>query len=1011
MLLFSLALAADLAAGSAAPVPTKIAQCEWVIFKPDGGGAQPLPALRIVAENGMDGFWIGESWMAPKPEEVPPQLSRLTGLGVSSPEAAWETVSKLKLTPALRMGIDIALWDLYGRSQGKPVADLLGPPKRNKVALYLAGIPDQTAEQNAALAVAAKRRGAHGFKIYTFLADRSPKRDPSNQEESAKWVEQDIEIATAVREAVGESFPLMFYNGNSYNLEQAIRVGKVLKELHYALYFDPMPENDRDSMANYIELKNVCQTPGCAPINPAEGTFAERLAWMERKAVNVNETDIFGGFTPCVQLVRACEKAGVPLDLHGGFMFDYYQFPLYAFVDDKTLPWIGFHLFKPKWTPAIAKDFPGSMPGDPKTPWIKRLQARPVDAEGYVHLNYEIPGMGVEYDWDWIKQHDVNARSPLGSGAPSSKPVVQNKEAREMLEMLRPYLDMEYNPAAGPDKDRPSIKENARKIAAALPAKLSVAGQGKKRILVLSYKTMGQLHVPGAGGLFTLLREAARKYGAFEITETYTSESIDAPTLAGFDAVVLNNISMTWGVQEDSLYNKLLPNYVKNGGGLVAVHAAALLFMDKPAAEYNRMLGGYVLRSKALHYEVHPKEAAGWNHCSPFAIKLMDPESPLAAALHGAPEKFTFLSCQLNGDKRLEWPVTIHVPLELADELYVISPDSNPDKTARCIVSVDPDKVPRQSFPGANDFSYSLAWVNSYGKGRVFYTQLGHNQAVFSIPGVARSVLEGLLYAAGDSSLLAGQATMPKGAEAPAARQVKIENPIFPYFYEKFEGSDQMLKELGYAPYQFLLAPIDFTNTPAFTYPEGWIHHVITRKGGHGIVAVVVRARDAKEESEAIAIFQQTADRLKGTGITLVIYPYVGTRVETAEQALTLAKKINRDNVGVTLQLIHEIKAGNSRRLPEIVGKAKGHLKLVVLCGADQPKEGDNPMQWEWSRLIRPLGDGDLDVYGLVKAVEESGYRGPYGLICWGLKQPSREHLTKSMATWKKYFEKMGEER
>ncbi len=55
-------------------------------------------------------------------------------------------------------------------------------------------------------------------------------------------------------------------------------------------------------------------------------------------------------------------------DLHGGFMFDYYQFPLYAFSDDKTLPLIGFHLFKPQWTPAVAKSFPGSAAGDKTRP-------------------------------------------------------------------------------------------------------------------------------------------------------------------------------------------------------------------------------------------------------------------------------------------------------------------------------------------------------------------------------------------------------------------------------------------------------------------------------------------------------------------------------------------------------------------------------------------------------------------------------------------------------------------
>jgi hypothetical protein len=41
------------------------------------------------------------------------------------------------------------------------------------------------------------------------------------------------------------------------------------------------------------------------------------------------------------------------------------------------------------------------------TLWIKRIQTRLVDAEGYVHLVYDVPGMGVEYDWDWIQQHEI----------------------------------------------------------------------------------------------------------------------------------------------------------------------------------------------------------------------------------------------------------------------------------------------------------------------------------------------------------------------------------------------------------------------------------------------------------------------------------------------------------------------------------------------------------------------------------------------------------------------------
>jgi type 1 glutamine amidotransferase len=331
---------------------------------------------------------------------------------------------------------------------------------------------------------------------------------------------------------------------------------------------------------------------------------------------------------------------------------------------------------------------------------------------------------------------------------------VQNKESMEMQEMLRPYLDLSYEPPDGLDKNRPSIKENALKIADALPSQLSAPPSGKRRILVLTYKTMGQLHVPGAAGLLTLLRDAEKKYGAFEFTELYTSQGVDSKMLSGYDAVVLNNISQTWGPEEETLYNRLLPEYVKNGGGLFADHGVALIYMDRPDAEFNNMIGGGAWHNNYLQSGVHPKTVNNWSHVSPFFIKLPEPENPLAAAFRCEPMSFTYKSCQLNGNRRVEWPVTFNAPNELADELYAMNPTLNKNHTARCIVSLDPDKVPKESFPAdSNDNCYSLIWINSYGKGRVYYTELGHNQGVFSVPCVAQSMLDGLQYAAGDMKI------------------------------------------------------------------------------------------------------------------------------------------------------------------------------------------------------------------------------------------------------------------
>ena len=64
-------------------------------------------------------------------------------------------------------------------------------------------------------------------------------------------------------------------------------------------------------------------------------------------------------------------------------------------------------------------------------------------------------------------------KEPQQTGkSPVAKPAAAlNAEAREMEEMLRPYLDLSFNPTEGVDKDRPSIRETARQIAEALDRK------------------------------------------------------------------------------------------------------------------------------------------------------------------------------------------------------------------------------------------------------------------------------------------------------------------------------------------------------------------------------------------------------------------------------------------------------------------------------------------------------------------------------------------------------------
>jgi uncharacterized protein len=338
--------------------------------------------------------------------------------------------------------------------------------------------------------------------------------------------------------------------------------------------------------------------------------------------------------------------------------------------------------------------------------------------------------------------------------------VGSGQEGTAMQALLRPYLDPSYVAKDGPDTDSEFIAEGAKGIRDALPEKLSVPAARKYKVLVLTQGTYGTLHVPGAGGLLILLRESAAKHDAFELTELYSDESIDAGLLETFDVVVLNQVGRT---RRPRVFNEILPEYVRDGGGLLAIHGSALLFVEEPAAEYNKLLGGYV---DTVHTQYgHPTKQG-----RPFPILLPKPEHPLVSAFRGEPVPRSVTHRWLAGEVRKAYRVTIRPPAELADELYALVPAPGQQTPPEVLVRVDKGKAAQVYPKSSDDFAYAVTWVKRHGKGRVFYTQFGHNMAVFSVPCIARSVLDGLLYAASGADtegawpLRAPPATIPSSS-------------------------------------------------------------------------------------------------------------------------------------------------------------------------------------------------------------------------------------------------------
>jgi type 1 glutamine amidotransferase len=159
--------------------------------------------------------------------------------------------------------------------------------------------------------------------------------------------------------------------------------------------------------------------------------------------------------------------------------------------------------------------------------------------------------------------------------------------------------------------------------------------------------------------------------------------------------------SLPMGPMKQKFYD-----WVRAGGGLVGVHAATDTLADDP--DYVAMIGGT--------FDGHP-----WNE--EVSIIIDDPRDPAMKPFIG-------------GDT----PGAAPAHFTIADEIYQYK-SLNPD--LHVLMSLDP-ATPRAE-PAR---PYPLAWKRTEGRGRIFYSALGHRPQVWEDQRYIQHVLAGIRWAA-----------------------------------------------------------------------------------------------------------------------------------------------------------------------------------------------------------------------------------------------------------------------
>jgi len=198
-------------------------------------------------------------------------------------------------------GVDIALWDLAGKSLGQPVWRLLGGAYRERVQIYATGFYRVKGQGEAArLADEAQQRAAQGFKFLKIKLGFG--------------VADDLAVMQAVARAIeGKGLRMMIDTNHAYGVADAVRLGRALAPLDLRWYEEPVAAED---LAGYGELRAKLDVPIAGGENEFTVFGFRRL--LESRAVDIAQPDVCaaGGFTACRHIAALALAYGVQVNPH-----------------------------------------------------------------------------------------------------------------------------------------------------------------------------------------------------------------------------------------------------------------------------------------------------------------------------------------------------------------------------------------------------------------------------------------------------------------------------------------------------------------------------------------------------------------------------------------------------------------------------------------------------------------------------------------------------------------------
>jgi D-galactarolactone cycloisomerase len=193
-------------------------------------------------------------------------------------------------------GIDIALWDILGKSRGVPIYQLLGGKWRDKVPVYATALYPEAPATVTEKARAFAEQGFHGVKIKVGFD-----------------LAQDIRIVRAVRQALGQDFTIMTDANLGYTLDVALQAAEAFSACGVFWLEEPLFVED-------IEGHALLREKGKVPIAVGENLHT-RYAFenfVVRGAVDFLQPDVarVGGISESKRIAGLAARYNLTLSFH-----------------------------------------------------------------------------------------------------------------------------------------------------------------------------------------------------------------------------------------------------------------------------------------------------------------------------------------------------------------------------------------------------------------------------------------------------------------------------------------------------------------------------------------------------------------------------------------------------------------------------------------------------------------------------------------------------------------------